>query len=455
MSLTWAFVVFLFVIAFVLITIIKFKVNPFISLLVGAIFMGLFCGLPLTTISGEIATGFGNTMKSIGIIVSLGVILGQLLHESGCAEEIASMMLKMTGQKNAPLAINLTGYIVSIPVFFDAAFVILLNLVKNIAKKGKISYITLVTALAIGLITTHALVIPTPGPLAVAGNMNVNVGVFVIYSIIVSLPAALIGGMVYGKFIGRNSNYYGDDEVVEEIPKEKKQYSPSGSLGVVLILLPILMILLGTVCTQFFAKESFPYQLFSFIGDKNIALLVGTLVAYLCLKKYLKRSFNEIIAEASVSIGGILIITGAGGSFGNIINQTAIGTGLKDILTGMAGTASVGILLVIIAFLISQVLRSAQGSTTVALVTTSSIMGPIVAGIAGVSPVLVGLAICAGGIGGSLPNDSGFWVVSRFGKLSVQETFKTWTIGGSISGLVSLIVLIFLSLLSGVLPGLH
>lgn len=367
------------------------------------------------------------------------------------------MVLRMTGQKKAPLAMNLTGYIVSIPVFFDAAFVILLNLVKNISRKGKIPFITLVTALAVGLITTHAMVIPTPGPLAVAANMEANIAAFLIYSVIVSLPAALIGGVVYGKWLGKKPAYQNDfansfdDEPPVEVPAGKR---PSGALGVSLILLPIVMILLGTIMSQFLVADTLAYQVFEFIGNKNIALLVGTLVAYLSLKKYLTRSFNDIIADAASSTGSILIITGAGGSFGKIINATAIGSGLKDVLGGLAGTASVGVLLVVIAFVISQVLRCAQGSTTVALVTTSAIMGPIVAGIAGASSVLVGLAICAGGIGLSLPNDSGFWVVNRFSKFSVGDTFKAWTIAGTLTGVTSLVILIILSLLSGVLPGL-
>jgi len=455
--LTWALVSFCISIVFVLVTIIKLKVHPFLSLLLGAVIMGLLCGLPLPTISGELANGFGGTLTGIGIIIALGVILGQLLHESGCAEEIAAMVLRMTGQKNAALAMNLTGYIVSIPVFFDAAFVILLNLVKNISRKGKIPFITLVTSLAVGLITTHAMVIPTPGPLAVAANMEASIAVFLIYSLIVSLPASLIGGVVYGKWLGNKPEYMNDfansfdDEPAVEAPTGNR---PSGALGVSLILLPIIMILLGTVMGQFLEKDTLPFQIFDFIGNKNIALLVGTLVAYLSLKKYLTRSFNDIIADAAASTGSILIITGAGGSFGKIINATAIGSGLKDVLGGLAGTASVGVLLVVVAFLISQVLRCAQGSTTVALVTTSAIMGPIVSGIDGASSVLVGLAICAGGIGLSLPNDSGFWVVNRFSKFSVGDTFRAWTIAGTISGVTSLVILIVLSLFSGVLPGL-
>jgi GntP family gluconate:H+ symporter len=209
-SLGWLLVSFIISLVFVLVTIIKFKLNPFLSLIIGGIIMGVITGMPLTKISSTLASGFGGTMGSIGIIIVLGVILGQLLHKSGATEEIAGLMLRATGEKNAPLAINLTGYIVSIPVFFDAAFVILVNLVKSLSRKGKIPFITLVTALAIGLITTHAMVIPTPGPLAVAATMGADIGVFLAYSIPVSLIAALVAGACYGTALGKKKEYAED-----------------------------------------------------------------------------------------------------------------------------------------------------------------------------------------------------------------------------------------------------
>lgn len=464
MSLTWLLVAFAISILFVLVTIIKFKMQPFLSLLLGAILMGLLTRMPLSDINKFLANGFGGTMEGIGIIIVLGVALGQLLYETGCTEEIAALMLKATGEKGAVTAINLTGFVVSIPVFFDAAFVILINLVKQLSRKGKIPFITLVTALAMGLITTHALVIPTPGPLAVAGNMNVNLGWFTLYAIIVALPAAIISGVVYGKIIGKNKKYatdfanaFDDEEVPAPAPKSKGATSakrPSGALGLFLIFLPIAIILLGTVSSLFLAKGSTAYNVLNFIGNKNIALLIGVIVAYLLLSPYMKRGFGDVVTEAATQSGVILAITGAGGAFGKVINETGIGKLLLEQMRGMATTASIGILFIVAAWVISQVLRAAQGSTTVALVTTSALMGPMVAGLAGVSPVLVGLAICSGGIGISLPNDSGFWVVNRFSKFDVKQTFQAWTIAGTISGLVSLAIIIALNFLTGVLPGL-
>lgn len=457
MSLGLLIVVFLIALIFVLVSIIKFDLHPFLALLIGGLLMGILSGMSLTDIATGLANGFGSTMTSIGILIILGVALGNLLHLSGCTSQIAALMLQMTGQKRAGLAVNLTGYIVSIPVFFDAAFVILVNLVKSLSRKGKIPFVSLVCALAVGLITTHALVIPTPGPVAVAGTMGANMGWFLLYSIIVSLPAAIIGGVVYGKFLGKSDKYANDfanafDDVDEETEITSDKNLPSGGLGIFLIFLPIVIILLGTIMTMFLEEGTMAYIFFAFLGDKNMALLIGVLVAFFALKKYIKESFNEIVTDATTQSGAILAITGAGGAFGAIINATGIGDKLVAGMTGL--TEGAGIAMIIAAFVISQVLRAAQGSTTVALVTTSAIFSPIVAGMAGASPVLVGLAICAGGVGLSLPNDSGFWVVNRFSKFDVKQTMKVWTVGGTISGVTALVIVIVLSLFSSVLPGL-
>lgn len=458
MSLTGLLIVFGVALVFVLISIIKFKLHPFLALLVGGLIMGIGTGMKLTDVSNSLAKGFGSTMEGIGIIIILGVGLGHLLHISGATESIAETMLKLTGKKKTALAVNLTGYIVSIPVFFDAAFVILVNLVKSLSRKGKVPFITLVTALAIGLITTHALVIPTPGPIAVADTMGVGIGWFLLYSVIVSLPATLVGGLLYGKWLGKKKENAEDfaNAFADEVEAEKTvvaQKRPSGGLGIFLIFLPIIIILMGTVFSLLLPKTSFAYVLFNFLGNKNIALLIGLIVAYICLKPYIKVSFNDVITSAATQSGVILAITGAGGAFGKIINDTGIGTQLVGGMTGLT-SAGAGILLILAAFVISQVLRAAQGSTTVALITTSAIFAPIVAGLTTVSPLLVGLAICAGGIGISLPNDSGFWVVNRFSKFSLKQTFQVWTVGGTIAGVTALAVIIVLSLFTGVLPGL-
>lgn len=458
MSLTVLIIAFLVALAFVLVTIIKYNIHPFVSLLFGAIIMGLCSGMPLPDIAKGMASGFGGTMGGIGILIILGVILGEMLHRSGCTSQIAALLLSMTGKKNAPTAINITGYIVSIPVFFDAAFVILVQLVKSLSREGKIPFVQLVCALAVGLITTHAMVIPTPGPVAVAGNMGINMGAFLLYSIIISIPASIFGGIVYGKFLGSRDEYKNDfanafaDEKISDDITEMRTDLPSGQLGIGLILLPIVVILIGTVVTMFTEPGTTLNTVFAFLGDKNIALLIGVMVALPCLKKYMKDDFNEIVTEATTQSGAILAITGAGGAFGQIITNSGIGASLADGMT--SAVAGTGVIIIVMAYLISIILRAAQGSTTVALVTTSAIFAGMMSSFPGVSPVLVAIAICAGGIGLSLPNDSGFWVINRFGKFTVKDTIRIYTYGGTIASVTALIVTVLISLVGGSLPGL-
>ncbi|WP_422448438.1 GntP family permease [Thermoanaerobacterium sp. DL9XJH110] len=444
-------VIFSIAIIFVLVSIIKFRLNPFLALLLTALLTAFLTGMPIAKIPSVMAEGFGSTLKGIGIVIGLGIILGHILAEAGATEQIANSLLRVVGVKNSPLAINITGFLVSIPVFFDAAFVILISLIKQISKKTETSLITFVTALAVGLIVTHAVVIPTPGPVTVASNMGVNMGIFTLYAIIVSIPASLVGGWLYGLYLGKKYPYV-KEEVEQELAYQdegavKNMKRPSGALSLFVLLLPIIMILLGTIMSIALPKDSAASAFFSFIGDKNIALLIGVFVGIFAMKPYLTEPLENIIAKAAASAGMILLITGAGGSLGNIINNSGIGKYIVDTLSNMH------ISVIFLAFILSQVLRAAQGSTTVALVTTSSILGPIV-GQLGVSPVLVGLAICSGGIGLSLPNDSGFWVVNRFSNFDVKKTMQSWTIGGTIAGIVGFIMVLLLSLLSGVLPGL-
>ena len=441
-------IAFVISIAILLVAIIRFRLNPFIALLTASIITGFLVKMSLPQIAGSISKGFGNTLGSVGIVIGLGIILGQILSEAHAVHSIANGLLKIFGIKKQRLAITLAGWLISIPVFQDAAFVILTPLVRQIQRATKQPYISLVCALGVGTIAAHSLVIPTPGPVAVAGNMNVEISVFLIYSLIVSLPATIIGGVIYSGFLSKmvkKDNYITDEDIKDSSNKNIK--IPSMTLSLAALIFPLLLILVGSVVSLLLPDDSALKPIFAFFGDKNIALLIGVGFAVFVLRKYFDKPTNEIIIEACTSAGLIFLITGAGGSFGSVINASGIGPYLVDTMRGF------NISLIVLGFILSQLLRSAQGSTTVALVTTSSILGPIVA-TTPYSPVLVALAICAGGIGGSLPNDSGFWVLSRYSGLSVQDTIKAWTLGGTVVGITAFIIVLILSIIPN-LPGLY
>ncbi len=445
-----------FVVALILlfVLIIKFKWDAFISLLIIAVGLGIISSIPAKEVPGIIATGFGNTLAGVGILIGLGIIFGQFLASSGAISKIASGMLRAFGVKKSPYAMAATSITVSIPVFFDAAFIILHKLIQNLSIKTKISLSTFVAILAIGLITAHSLIIPTPGPLVVADQTGADIGVFFIYGLLVSIPGVLVGGVLYGKFIGKRITNEGRLHPSEVTDLENSQDSSgrkeiSTALSFGMIALPIVLILSNTLINLLFRDnpEHIIVSVFSVIGDKNVALLISVIVAMFTLKPYIKEDTKTIFSDAFDQSGMVILITGAGGAFGKVVQETGIGDLIIDMMQGLSMPA------LLLAFLFSQILRASLGSATVALVTTSAIMGPMAVEL-GVSPVLLGLAICAGGVGLSLPNDSGFWVVSKFGRLSMTETLRVWSIGGFLSGLTALACVYILSLFQGVLPGL-
>ncbi|WP_078392536.1 GntP family permease [Shouchella patagoniensis] len=445
-----------FVIALILlfILIIKFKWDAFIALLVIAIGIGLVSAIPAREVPAVIAEGFGSTLTGVGILIGLGIIFGQFLAASGAIEKIANSMLRAFGVKNSPYALAATSTTVAIPVFFDAAFIILNKLIQSLSLKTKISLSTFIAILAIGLIVSHSLIIPTPGPLVVADQMGTDIGVFFLYGLLVAIPATLVGGVLYGKFMGKripNNGRLDDVELNanEQIDTSHRQEIPTW-LAYAMLALPIVLILSNTLMNNviFLGNEEAALPtFFGVIGDKNVALLISVITAMFILPKYMKESSNTVFKDAFEASGMVILITGAGGAFGRVVQETGLGDLLISLMQGFNMPA------LLLGFVFAQVLRASLGSATVALVTTSSILGPMAVEL-GVSPVLLGLAICAGGIGLSLPNDSGFWVVSKFGRLSVSETLRVWSLGGFVAGLTALVFVHLLSAISGFLPGI-
>ena len=432
--------IFIVSVLLLLVSIIKFRVNPFIALIFVSLVTAFLVGMPMASIPGTVATGFGNTMKGVGIVIGLGIIFGGLLSEAGATESIAKGLLRITGHKNAPLAVTTAGFLISIPVFMDAAFVIMMPIVKYVAKETKKSLLIFVTALGVGTIVGHSVVIPTPGPLAVADNLHVQIGGFLLYSLIAGFVGIFVAGYLYGKRFTTYPAYEGEGGALEE-----NSSLPGFGLSMVVLLFPIVLILLANVVTTLAAKGTGIHSFFAFIGQKDVALFLGCIVAFFSLRSHYKKDFNSMVIAAADSAGLILLITGAGGAFGAVLNGSGIGKFLVESMS------SINVSPVVLGFALSALLRVSLGSTTVALVTTSSILGTAIAAT-GASPVLVALAICAGGIGFSLPNDSGFWVLSRFSGISVQDTLKTWTMGGTIAAFTVFAVVLVITAINSVVP---
>lgn len=414
---------------------VKLKLHPFLALLFGAIAMGFVAQLEVAILVGSLADGFGNTLRSIGIVIAAGTIIGEYLDRSGGAKVLANKILKVVGEKNSPLSMSMTGYIVSIPVFCDSGFIVLSALNKAIAKRAKISLAVLAVALASGLYATHVFVPPTPGPLAAAATLGADVGWVLILGLIVSIPvmiAALIWATKYCK------NYDIDFELTDETDSAQI-IPPSFTFALVPILTPILLIAMKSIAELPAAPfgEGFVFQVFIFMGDPIIALLTGAVLAFFMVRGGREKIQNEWLEEALKKAGIIILITGAGGAFGAVLRETDLGE-------FAAQFAEIGGLGVLIPFLIAAFLKSAQGSSTVAIITAAAITAPLLEPLgfdSTLGTALVVLAIGAGSLTVSHVNDSYFWVVAKFSEMDTSTALKTHTLATLIMGITGLVTI--------------
>lgn len=414
---------------------VRWKVHPFLALLFGAIAMGFLARLETEILIGTIAGGFGSTLRSIGIVIAAGAIIGEYLDRSGGAKVLANKILDTVGEKNSPLSMSLTGYIVSIPVFCDSGFIVLSALNKAIAKRTKIPLAVLAVALASGLYATHVFVPPTPGPLAAAATLGADIGWVLILGLIVSIPAMLAALLWAVKFCGK---YRIEFEHIEQETETVKS-PPSFTIAVAPILMPIILIALKSIAEYPTAPfgEGFISQAFIFLGDPIIALLIGVLLSLLMIRGSKNLIQNLWMEEALKKAGIIILITGAGGAFGAVLRETDLGDFASQF-------ASIGGLGVLIPFLIAAFLKSAQGSSTVAIITAAAITLPLIEPLGFdsiIGKALIVLALGAGSLTISHVNDSFFWVVAKFSEMDTATALKTHTIATLIMGITGLITI--------------
>ncbi|MBQ9720639.1 MAG: GntP family permease, partial [Oscillospiraceae bacterium] len=324
-------------------------------------------------------------------------------------------------------------------------------LCKNLSRETKKNVVVYCTSLSIGLLVTHCLVIPTPGPLAVASTLGIDVGWFILYAIIVSAFASLAGGWLYGEAMGKKYPY---EEVAELFAGDESETTedqkprPSMGLSVGMILLPIIIILVGTVL-PFIIPGDGVKSFSSFISGNSglVALVISDIVAFAALRKYIEGPYSQIITKTFNEQGEMFLVLGAGGAFGGVISAGGVGDALVGVLSNM------NISVLVLAFVLCMLLRAALGSATVALLTTATILGPVASQM-GVNMVLLGLSICTAAIGLALPTDGGFWLVEKLDNLGFKKTMISFTGGATVASLVGFAVIMILNACSGFLPGL-
>jgi len=437
----WLMIVLLVSVIFIILGTTKLKLHPFIVLLLAAYLTGALAGLPVGTIAASIATGFGNIMATIGIVIILGTIIGIILEKSHAAVKLAEMVMKLVGKRFPALAMSIIGYIVSIPVFCDSAFVILSSLKKSLVQKTGKPSVALTIALATGLYATHTFVPPTPGPIAAAGNLGLEnqLGLVILFGLLVA-TVAMFSGYFWAMYIGKKYTAK-EDDITEEIKNVQVFKLPSGTKSLAPILVPIFLIAMRSVAIYPTKPlgEGFVLLAFDFLGQPINALFIGLFLSFLLFPKFNKETLTGWIGDGISAAAPILLITGAGGAFGAILKETQIGETIGNLLADY----QLGIFL---PFIIAAAFKTAQGSTTVAMVATSALIAPLLAGIgldSEIGRVLAVMSIGAGAMTISHVNDSYFWVVTQFSGMDVKTGLKTHTVGTLIQG-TSAIVFIFI-----------
>jgi len=435
-------------ILFIVLSSTKIKLHPFLALLFAAVGFGIFSGMPLPLIVQSLNIGFGNTLGYIGIVIVAGTIIGIFLELSGGAYTLADRILKIIGEKRVPLAMSVIGWFVSISVFADSGFVILSPLNKALSKRAKITLAAPAIALSLGLTATHCLVPPTPGPIAAAGILEANLGLVILFGIPVSF-VSLFFGFLFAKKAGSKVKIDPNPEMSESDIADKIKDAPSPLKALIPIFLPIILIVLKSVSdfpTNPLGEGAFKV-FFGFIGEPTIALLIGVLLAFILPKKQHEGIYSEYgwVGKALRSAAAIILITGAGGAFGKVLQNS----GLADIIGNSLSGVKLGIWL---PFIIAATIKTAQGSSTVAIITTASIIAPLLSSLGFNSEIAKSLAVLSIGAGAmvvSHANDSFFWVVTQMSRMDIKTGYKLQSLGTFILGTFAVLTLWILSILIG------
>lgn len=421
--------VFVIGIAVLMFLCLKVKASAFVSLLATALVMGLLTGMPGSDLISAITSGFAGTVESIGIVIIFGIMLGNYLDAAKGTNRMALDTVKLVGQKRASLAMAITGYIVSIPVFADAAFVILTPLLKAIHKKTRIPLAILGVSLAAGLLATHVYVPPTPGPLAAAGLLGIDIGRAILYGAFAAVFMTLFGWAFVSIYLrNKPESFYtfrddaeqAADEAPEDLMDESKL---PGSLASVLpLVVPILLIIVNTTCSMLLPEGSPVLSITSFIGDANVALALGVILAIVTLGRRLGgKAVLNIMDSSLKDAGPIVFITSAGGALGEVLKVSGAGESLAD------GIINLGLPFILVPFVISGVLKIVQGSGTVAVTTAATLCAPIAASL-GLDPILIFLASGAGARACCHVNDSFYWVYTNCMGFDMKTGLKTLSI---------------------------
>ncbi|OED32395.1 gluconate transporter [Planococcus maritimus] len=423
--------------------VMRTKLHAFVALLLVSLLLGIAAGMPLGDVIQSIQSGMGGTLGFVAVVVGLGAMFGKMLEVSGGAERLAATLIAKFGEDKAPWALGVTGFIVAIPVFFDVGFIILVPIVYSLAKKTGKSLLHYGIPLLAGLAVTHSFIPPTPGPIAVAELVGAELGWVILFGVLAGIPSMILAGPLFGRFIGKRIHLTIPDYMdIKEQEYDKEL--PSFGMIISLILIPLVLILFNTLSAVILEEGNQIREILTFLGHPFVALTIATILTFFFLgtrRGYSRQEVQDIATKALEPAGIIILVTGAGGVF----KQVLIDSGVGDVLGEMMGDSALPP--IVLAFLIASAVRVAQGSATVSMVTAAGLIAPLleITGTTGPALGLIVIAIAAGATVLSHVNDSGFWLVNRYFGMSVKDTLKSWTMMETIIGLTGFVVVLILS----------
>ena len=415
----------------------KFKMPAFFALFIACLLVGTGIGMSLSNTLTTVEEGFGKILKSLGLIIVLGTTIGVLLEYTGSTNVMASFLLKILGNRLAPLAMSITGLVVGLPIFCDSGFIVLSGLNKSMAKRTGISIATMSVSLATGLYSVHCLVPPHPGASAAAVTIGVDFGKLIMIGAFVALPAMIVGNL-WANYAGRKAPDVLQDDGIEENESAEK---PSLFKAILPVFVPVILLGIRSFLIEA-GKTPHGWQaVFAVLGDPVMALLIGVLLTFYCKRLWQKKEVSKLLQEGVEKAGGILVIIGMGGAFGAILAATKLG----DYFSHSTALAGMGIFF---PFLLTSVLKTAQGSSTVAIITASSLVLPLLATLGLDSEngrLLCVLAMGAGSMMISHANDAYFWVIGKFAGLEMKTMLKIYSVASILMGLTTFAVVYLLS----------
>jgi len=436
-------------ICLLLFMILKLKIQAFLALLVTAVFLGFVSGMPMDSIVKSIIDGMGSTLGFVAAVVGIGAIFGQMLESSGGAESLARNLTQRFGREKAPYALSITGFVVGIPIFLDVAFIILVPMLYALSKDSGKSLLYFAIPLLAGLAVTHAFIPPTPGPVATAEIIGADFGWIILFGFVIGIPVTIIAGPIFGKYISK--------KIYVEVPRTfdtqdvkslKDLALPPFWQVATIIAVPLMLILANTVsgvwANTHGMKDVFGIKLMAFMGHPIIALLIATFLAIYFMgirRGFTGDSILQLSTKSLAPAGLIILVTGAGGVFKQLLVDSGMGVQLAESLSHSALPP------IALAYILAMVIRVSQGSATVAMITSAGIIAPLLSSFDLSDPhkALIVIAIASGATTASHVNDSGFWLVGKYLGMTEKQTLQSWTIMETIISLVGFSLALLLS----------